>query len=78
MIEQIGVFRSIAIYWRPGRQKALQEFYAQFLGAGDLAFDIGAHLGDRSVAFAALGSSLSSRSPTSCPGSAGSLGEARV
>ena len=63
MIKQLGVLRSIAIYWRPGRQKGLQEFYAQFLGQGDLAFDIGAHLGDRSVAFAALGARVIALEP---------------
>jgi FkbM family methyltransferase len=63
MIKQIGVLRSIAIYWRPGRQKALQEFYAPFLGQGDLAFDIGAHLGDRSAAFAALGARVVALEP---------------
>jgi FkbM family methyltransferase len=53
----------VAIYWRPGRQKALREFYAQFLRPGDLAFDIGAHLGDRSVAFAALGARVVALEP---------------
>jgi FkbM family methyltransferase len=51
----IGLLRSFFLYWRPGRQRSLRRLYARFVGEGDLVFDIGAHLGDRSVAFAALG-----------------------
>src|SRR6056297_3329983 len=50
-----GLARSLWLYRRPGRQRALRSFYAPFVGAGDLVFDIGAHVGDRSLAFAALG-----------------------
>lgn len=51
----LGLARSLLIYWRPGRQIALQRLYRNFIRAGDLVFDVGAHLGDRSWAFAALG-----------------------
>lgn len=51
----LGVLRSIAIYWRPGRQAGLRRLYATFVQPGDLVFDIGAHIGDRTRAFAALG-----------------------
>lgn len=51
----LGLVRSLFVYWRPGRQQSLRRMYAPMVGAGDLVFDIGAHLGDRSVAFAALG-----------------------
>lgn len=63
MIKWIGVLRSIAIYWRPGRQKALREFYAPFIHPGDLVFDVGAHIGDRSAAFAALGARVIALEP---------------
>lgn len=45
----------MVIYWRPGRQRGLRRFYGTFVGPGDLVFDVGAHLGDRTAAFAALG-----------------------
>lgn len=50
-----GVLRSLVIYWRPGRQGALRSLYRPFVAPGDLVFDIGAHLGDRTRAFSALG-----------------------
>lgn len=51
----MGLARSLAIYWRPGRQKGLRRLYAPFVADGDLVFDVGAHLGDRTAAFAGLG-----------------------
>ncbi len=51
----LGLLRSLVTYWRPGRQRSLRRLYAPFVGEGDLVFDVGAHLGDRAVAFAALG-----------------------
>ncbi|MFC3282275.1 FkbM family methyltransferase [Litchfieldella rifensis] len=59
----LGLTRSLTIYWRPGRQRALRELYGEFLAPGDLAFDIGAHLGDRSAAFAALGARVVALEP---------------
>jgi FkbM family methyltransferase len=53
--EWIGLIRSLLVYWRPGRQRGLRRLYAGFVREGDLVFDVGAHLGDRSAAFAALG-----------------------
>lgn len=53
-----GLIRSFAIYWRPGRQPALRRLYAPFVVPGDLVFDLGAHLGDRTAAFAALGAEV--------------------
>lgn len=51
-----GIARSIAIYrgqvWKRGRARAL---YAAFIKPGDLCFDIGAHVGDRTGHFLALG-----------------------
>lgn len=52
----IGLARSFAVYYAiPFRQRRLRALYRQFVGPGDLVFDIGAHLGNRTRAFAALG-----------------------
>lgn len=58
-----GLARSILVYWRPGRQKSLQRLYHPFIQPGDIAFDIGAHLGDRSAAFHALGARVIALEP---------------
>lgn len=39
----------------PGRHRRMARFYRQFLGPGDLAFDIGAHVGSRVRAWRRLG-----------------------
>ncbi|PIY72723.1 MAG: FkbM family methyltransferase [Rhodobacterales bacterium CG_4_10_14_0_8_um_filter_70_9] len=51
-----GVARSLRVY-RLDRAHAagLRAFYRPFLRPGDLAFDVGAHVGDRTAAFRALG-----------------------
>jgi FkbM family methyltransferase len=52
----IGLARSLAIYYAiPFRQRRLRALYRPFVGPGDLVFDVGAHLGNRARAFAALG-----------------------
>lgn len=52
----VGLVRSLAIYHAiPLRQRHLRRFYAQFVSPGDLVFDIGAHAGNRTRAFAAMG-----------------------
>lgn len=51
----IGLARSMWIYRRPGRLRGLLDLYRPLLPAGGLAFDIGAHLGDRTRAFRRLG-----------------------
>lgn len=58
-----GLLRSLLIYRRPGRQRGLQRFYREFIQPGDRVFDIGAHLGDRSSAFAALGAQVLALEP---------------
>lgn len=51
-----GLARSFATYYLiPFRQRRLRALYRQFVDPGDLVFDIGAHLGNRTRAFAALG-----------------------
>ena len=59
----LGLVRSLIIYWRPGRQRGLRELYRPFVGAGDLAFDVGAHLGDRTAAFRKLGARVVALEP---------------
>ena len=52
----LGLARSIAIYHGiAGRHRRLRTLYASFVATGDLVFDIGAHAGNRSRAFASLG-----------------------
>lgn len=51
-----GLVRSLAVYygqvWRRGR---LEAFYSAFLRPGDLAFDVGSHVGNRVRAWRHLG-----------------------
>lgn len=50
-----AIGRSLRTYRAPGRAALLDAFHRRFLGAGDLAFDIGAHVGDRTASFRRLG-----------------------
>jgi FkbM family methyltransferase len=51
-----GRARSLLIYHgRPWRRRALRRLYREFVAPGDLAFDVGAHVGDRTRCFARLG-----------------------
>jgi len=48
--------RSVAIYHAiPWRQRGMRRLYSAFVARGDVVFDIGAHAGNRTRAFAALG-----------------------
>lgn len=58
-----GIARSMAIYWRPGRQRGLRRLYRSFVVPGELVFDVGAHLGDRTRAFASLGARVVALEP---------------
>jgi FkbM family methyltransferase len=51
-----GVVRSLCTYYgnRP-RRDAMERLYRRFIKAGDLVFDVGAHVGDRVAAFRRLG-----------------------
>lgn len=52
----IGLTRSLVVYHAiPWRQRRLRQLYSRFVGPGDLIFDVGAHVGNRARAFAALG-----------------------
>jgi FkbM family methyltransferase len=51
-----GIARSLAMYHGiPGRQRRMRRLYREFLGPGDLGFDIGAHVGSRVRAWRRLG-----------------------
>lgn len=63
MRDLFGLARSLWLYRRPGRQPGLRRLYAPFVQTGDLVFDIGAHVGDRSLAFAALGARVVALEP---------------
>jgi FkbM family methyltransferase len=52
----IGIARSIAMYYGiPLRARRLRRFYRQFVAPGDLAFDVGAHAGNRVRCWRKLG-----------------------
>src|SRR5262245_51515082 len=51
-----GIARSMAMYHgQPAKHRRMMRFYGQFLGPGDLGFDIGAHVGSRVRAWRRLG-----------------------
>jgi FkbM family methyltransferase len=51
----LGIARSFAIYHAPAHMRAMVAFYRPLVKPGDLVFDIGAHVGDRTRAFLRLG-----------------------
>ena len=52
----LGLIRSIAVYHAiPGRRRRMRRLYRQFVARGDLAFDIGAHAGNRTRTLLSLG-----------------------
>jgi len=56
---RIGILRSVAMYyWKPFNKRRLKLFYGRFVKPGDLCFDIGAHLGNRTDAWVALGANV--------------------
>jgi FkbM family methyltransferase len=55
MTTAAAIGTSLRTYYAPGRAAALDAFQARFLGPGELGFDIGAHVGDRTASFRRLG-----------------------
>jgi FkbM family methyltransferase len=56
LIRTWGIARSLVMYHGvPGRHRRVLRFYRQFLGPGDLGFDIGAHVGSRVRAWRQIG-----------------------
>ena len=63
-----AIRRSLEIYYRdPVRDRAMDALYARFVKAGDLAFDIGAHVGDRIASFRRLGARVVALEPQPGP-----------
>lgn len=62
-----GLARSIAVYGMPWRQPSLRRHYRPLIKPGDLVFDVGAHIGDRTLAFAALGANVVACEPQPLP-----------
>lgn len=63
-----AVARSLRIYHGdPDRRRAMDLLYARFLQPGSLAFDIGAHVGDRVSSFRRLGAHVTALEPQPGP-----------
>jgi len=59
-----GMLRSLALYYGiPWRHGMMRRFYARFIRAGDLCFDIGAHAGNRVRAWKSLGARVVALEP---------------
>lgn len=59
-----AIGRSLRLYHGdPERRAALDALYRRFLRPGDLAFDIGAHVGDRTASFRRLGARVVALEP---------------
>ena len=62
--ELAGVVRSLRIYHGdPARLARMDTLHRQFVKRGDLVFDIGAHVGDRTLGFARLGARVIALEP---------------
>ena len=56
MRQRFGLLRSVVVYYgNPLKLRRMRHFYAQFIGSGDLCFDVGAHVGNRLRVWAQLG-----------------------
>ena len=59
ILNRLGILRSQLIYYgKPFNRRRLTRFYRDFVGPGDLCFDIGAHLGNRTDAWLRLGAQV--------------------
>lgn len=62
--ERIGLWRSLLMYYGiPGRQAHMRRLYGQFIQRDDLCFEIGAHVGNRLLAWRALGARVVALEP---------------
>ncbi len=67
----LGLARSLLMYYAiPGRARGWRRFYSHFVSAGDLCFDLGAHVGNRSAALLALGARVVALEPQPLPAAA--------
>lgn len=66
--EWLGVWRSLRVYRMDrAHARALDALYHDFAGPGDIVFDIGAHVGDRTASFRRLGARVIALEPqTAC------------
>lgn len=56
MQQRLGLLRSVLMYYaNPLKLRRMRRFYAQFIGPGDLCFDLGAHVGNRLLIWSQLG-----------------------
>jgi FkbM family methyltransferase len=63
-----GLARSIAVYHGDrARHRAMDALHSRFLKAGDLAFDVGSHVGDRAASFRRLGARVVALEPQTGP-----------
>jgi hypothetical protein len=54
-----GVIRSLLTYYvGKQRRQAMDDWYRRFLRPGDLAFDVGSHVGDRVASLHRLGATV--------------------
>jgi FkbM family methyltransferase len=53
-----GLVRSLVVYLNPVRQRSWRRFYSELLNSGDLAFDVGAHVGSRAKAMHKAGAKV--------------------
>ncbi len=59
----LGFIRSLIIYHNPVSMRAWRRFYADLLAPGDLAFDVGAHMGTRARAMRRAGARVIALEP---------------
>lgn len=63
-----GLVRSVAVYHGDrARHRAMDLLHARFVKPGDLAFDVGSHVGDRAASFRRLGARVVALEPQAGP-----------
>ena len=56
LVQYLGLARSLVLYYAdPDQVHRAARFYRRFIRAGDLCFDVGAHVGSRTAAWTRLG-----------------------
>lgn len=64
LADRAGLLRSRIVYdWNPLKASRMRRFYRDFVSPGDLFFDIGAHVGDRTALWRSLGARVVSVEP---------------
>jgi FkbM family methyltransferase len=64
----VGLARSTVVYYgNPLKRRRARALYRAFVRPGDLCFDVGAHLGDRTAHFLALGARVVAVEPQPLP-----------